>query len=72
MLEKCKNSEHTLETITALAHWDGSSQVVRWCSVCGSIVIDTQVDKRVFPGQIMPMKFPEIFKKEFNDTSGGK
>lgn len=65
MIEDCIKGEHKLEMITALAHWDGSSSVVRWCSVCGSIVIDTQVDKRIFPGQIMPMKFPELFKDKF-------
>ena len=64
-MENCKEGEHKLEMITALAHWDGSSQVVRWCSVCGGIVIDLQIDNTIRPGHYMKMKFPEIFKKEF-------
>jgi len=64
-MEDCLNGKHTLETITALAHWDGSSQVVKWCSICGGIVIDLQIDTTVRPGHYMPMKFPEIFNEKF-------
>lgn len=65
MIEDCIQGQHTLKSITELSHWDGSAQVVRWCSVCGAIVIDTQIDKRIFPGQIMPMEYPDLFKEKF-------
>jgi len=61
-MEDCIKGDHKLEEITILTHWDGSSQVVRWCSVCGAIVIDTDIDSRIFPGQGMEMKFPKITK----------
>ena len=66
MIKDCLKGKHKLESITELSHWDGSAQVVRWCSICGSIVIDTQIDHRIFPGQVMPMKSPEHFKNEIN------
>ena len=65
MIEDCIQGKHELKEITILSHWDGSSQVVRWCGVCGSIVIDTQVDKRIFPGAVKPMEYPELFKEKF-------
>ena len=65
MIEDCIQGKHTLKEITILSHWDGSAQVVRWCSVCGSIVIDTQIDNRIMPGQVKPMEFPELFKEKF-------
>lgn len=64
-MEDCIKGNHDLETITILTHWDGSSQVVRWCKSCGGIVIDTDVDGRTFPGQTMPIKFPKIFQEKF-------
>ncbi len=66
MIEKCIKGEHTLESIESLSHWDGSEQVVRWCSVCGAVVVDMQIDNRITPGHYMPMKFPKIFTDKFN------
>ena len=42
---------------------DMDSTVVRWCTVCGAIVIDTDYDGRTNPGQVMPMRFPEVTKQ---------
>jgi len=36
---------------------------VKWCSTCGAVVIDQEVDGRVYPGKIREMKFPKDFKK---------
>jgi hypothetical protein len=36
--------------------------VVRWCSYCGAVVIDVEVDGRISPGGIMEMMFPIIRK----------
>ena len=60
----CKSGKHDLvviyeqDTISP-----GVSAVVRWCSTCGSIVIDRDVDGRTQPGYIMLMKSPEISKR---------
>lgn len=32
--------------------------VVRWCKICGAVVIDVDVDNRTSPGAFMKMKFP--------------
>ena len=32
--------------------------VVRWCPLCGAIVIDVDFDGRTAPGRIMTMRFP--------------
>jgi hypothetical protein len=34
--------------------------VVRWCTDCGAIVVDVDVDGRVMPGRYSRMKFPRI------------
>lgn len=34
--------------------------VVRWCSVCGAIVIDIDVDGRTQPGGVMAAKLPWV------------
>ncbi len=36
--------------------------VVRWCTDCGSVVIDTDYDGRTQPGAILPMRTPYIMK----------
>lgn len=69
MIENCLKGEHTLESIMELSHWDGSAQVLRWCSVCGAVVVDQQIDKRIYPGRYVPMKFPKLFKDKFDDTT---
>jgi hypothetical protein len=38
--------------------------VVRWCPVCGAIVVDGESDGRLYPGRLMNMRFPSIVKKE--------
>lgn len=37
----------------------GEQDVIRWCEICGAIVIDTDVDNRCYPGAVMKMKFPK-------------
>lgn len=38
--------------------------VVRWCAKCGAVVIDTDLDGRTMPGDILPMQFPRIATKK--------
>ena len=35
------------------------SYVVRWCSECGAVVVDTEYDGRTQPGSVREMKFPK-------------
>lgn len=65
LLAKCKNGKHQLEIIFRVSDsWQpGISSVVRWCKVCGSIVVDKDVDGRTAHGKVMKMKSPEITKK---------
>ena len=72
MIENCLKGEHTLTSIMELSHWDGSAQVLRWCSVCGAVVVDQQIDTRIFPGQYIPMKFSKLFLDKFNENEEGE
>lgn len=35
---------------------------VMWCSYCGAVVVDLEVDGRTYPGYFKPVHFPEIAK----------
>ena len=35
--------------------------VVRWCKICGAIVVDRDYDGRTNPGQVKKMQFPLNF-----------
>lgn len=37
---------------------DLEEEVVRWCAVCGAVVIDLESDGRVYPGRVAKMRFP--------------
>jgi hypothetical protein len=54
----CKSGNHSLIVILSSNHWD-CDEVVRWCKKCGAVVVDVEVDGRVQPGRVMPMKFPK-------------
>lgn len=51
-------------THTLVAIYEGSgtiydtTEVVRWCKVCGAVVIDVDMDGRTNPGGVRPMLFP--------------
>lgn len=34
--------------------------VVRWCTGCGAIVVDSEYDNRTKPGSLMKMRFPTV------------
>jgi hypothetical protein len=55
--------EHQLEEVFAA---EGSSQgdaVVRWCRMCGSVVVDADCDGRTSPGAVLPMQTPSLLTK---------
>lgn len=64
MIEQCKKGNHKLVFIyrNYINHLE--EDVVRWCNLCGSIVIDSESDGRIYPGTIMKMKSPLILNGE--------
>ena len=64
--ESCKRGLHPLKTIFRDPGVIADT-VVRWCPLCGAIVIDNDCDGRVYPGKTMQMKLPvltQLFKGE--------
>ena len=62
-MEECLKGNHNLITILESEHpYGGSSQVARWCTECGSIVVDVDYDGRTNAGQVMKMKSPTVAK----------
>lgn len=58
-IEQCKKGNHQLiEILSAQHRWDESEEVVRWCKVCGCIVVDLDYDNRTNAGSIMKMRAP--------------
>ncbi len=71
--KKCIEGLHPLKEI--YRDTDGFVDiVVRWCPECGAIVIDNDVDGRVYPGKIMPMKLSRLYldtrRSEMNESNG--
>lgn len=63
-LKECKEGLHKLEVIHETAEdGAGCSEVVRWCPLCGSVVVDLDIDNRTQKGGIMPMRRPEILER---------
>lgn len=63
LIEKeCKKGKHSLQEIFEVGRTFGESDVVRWCEVCGSVVIDIDFDRRTQPGAVMGMLSPSITK----------
>lgn len=59
---KCKEGQHSLIRITSNDINSFETEIVRWCTECGAIVVDMEVDNRTFPGKYMKMKIPTITK----------
>ena len=62
MIEECVKGNHDLIEIYRVHNMYGEDQVVRWCRVCGSVVVDVEVDGRTMAGGIMEMISPQIAK----------
>lgn len=57
----CEKGKHKLVTVySSDEHYQ--QNVVRWCEICGSVVVDTDYDGRTIPGNIMKMKTPLVTK----------
>lgn len=57
-MSHCDGHFHDLVDIS----WSRSDiglNIVRWCETCGAIVVDKEVDGRLYPGNIQAMMFPK-------------
>jgi len=76
MIEQCQTGKHPWEKIYEGGIDTVSSEVVRWCPVFGSIVVDVDYDGRTNPGVIKKITSPMISKyiaadgKERRDKRG--
>ena len=62
-LHKCNTGDHELIEILNCDVGYGAEYVVRWCRVCGCVVVDEDVDGRTMkPGGHMKMIGPQITK----------
>lgn len=58
--ERCLRGLHPLIEIYR-SYGGFGDEVVRWCPDCGAIVVDHDVDGRVYPGKHMKMKLSELY-----------
>ncbi len=63
MANTCKGGKHSLEVMIAFGS-EYDLTVVRWCRFCGGVVIDKEYDRRIHPGAVMRMKFPECHNQK--------
>lgn len=57
--KNCKQGNHNLVPIFSCGTYDEAS-IVRWCSICGAVVVDKEVDGRVSPGAIRKLQAPQL------------
>jgi hypothetical protein len=62
-LTKCKNGNHQLETLFKQCGVFDETYVARWCSVCGSVVVDLEEDNIIYAGGVVKMKSPKLLAK---------
>ena len=58
----CLVGNHKLIALFAHTSDGMETTVVRWCEICGSVVVDLDCDGRILPGKLMKMRSPEIAK----------
>jgi hypothetical protein len=58
----CKDGKHPLIPIYSAVKPD-IIHTVRWCPVCGAVIVDTDYKEVINSGQIMHMKKPDISKR---------
>jgi valyl-tRNA synthetase len=60
----CDGKNHHLKEIFRAPESPYDTEyVVRWCSECGAIVVDIDIDNRTSPGAGRKMEFPTIAKE---------
>jgi len=58
----CKDGRHPLIPVYSVSKPD-IIHTVRWCPICGAIIVDTDYKDTINSGQIMSMKRPDISKR---------
>jgi len=53
-----KGSHNLIDILRRSDSYGDHEDVVRWCDVCGAIVVDVDYDGRTNAGQVMKMRFP--------------
>ena len=61
-LNDCKRGHHNLISIFSTSSRDipDGEIVVRWCKICGAVVVDFDLDGRRYPGDIRKLQIPLI------------
>jgi len=58
-LLNCFNGDHNLIEIYRQVIDDSEENVIRWCNICGSVVVDGEYDGITHPGKILKMLSPQ-------------
>lgn len=66
----CKRGDHKLDVVyETRENAGGECVVVRWCSVCGAVVVDTDVDGLTKKGDVMKMKMSLVAQNAFAELA---
>lgn len=57
---ECTKGNHDLVVITRSNISTGTEKVVRWCCICGAVVVDLDVDGRTSPGYYEKLRAPAL------------
>jgi hypothetical protein len=60
MIKDCLKGNHDLVEIFRSSYSYDEEGVVRWCRLCGAVVVDLEYDGRIHPGGVMKMLTPKI------------
>jgi len=58
----CRNGTHPWVELARTSDGYDVERVVRWCGMCGSVVIDAEIDGRIDPGHYMRIRVPAVVK----------
>lgn len=64
-IKDCMQGNHSLTELCNADIGSDEKAILRWCKICGAVVIDVEVDGRLYPGELMKMHFPQLFKEKF-------
>ena len=68
-----RGGKHDLQEIESRASGAGPDirVVTRWCRNCGAVVVDMDIDGKTKPGEVMPMRFPQVAIRAARSSEGG-
>jgi len=62
-LTNCKKGKHIYQNIYDTLTGPCIYEIIKWCKVCGSVIIDLEEEGIVYPGKIMQAQSPDILKE---------